>query len=149
MTRWISLTALAVLSLARPAMATLGEAPSISASTTRALPAELHEGYEVRQQNGSATGNGLLREYVAAGRVFAVAWQGAGTPNWTTTLGKYAPLVLDARRQQPLSQGRRAGFSVRRDDLVFEQSGSLRALHGRAYLPSQLPAGLKDGDIHG
>ncbi|MCF8168012.1 MAG: DUF2844 domain-containing protein [Rhodoferax sp.] len=83
-----------------------------------------------------------VRQYVsAAGRVFAVAWNGPVLPDFELLLGSHFAAYERAQRQK----GR--GVRVLQPDLVIESSGMMRAFVGRAYLATQLPAGVKPSDI--
>jgi hypothetical protein len=86
-----------------------------------------------------------VREYaVPTGAVVAVAWHGRTVPNLRQLLGNYYEALLTA------AKARHAGHShlaVRQDDLVVMSRGHMRSFSGIAYLPSQLPSGLKEQDI--
>lgn len=87
--------------------------------------------------------NGItVREYVdAAGRVFAVAWEGPVQPDFVRLLGRYFASYQEALRKPGRSVG------VNNATLVLESGGRMAAFHGRAWLPTSLPATLTGQDI--
>jgi hypothetical protein len=88
-----------------------------------------------------SSGDGtVVREYVTpAGKVFGVSWTGPTIPDLAQLLGPY-----NAEYQKALTnrRGRRRGVAVHNPDLVVQNSGHMRAFHGRAYLKSLLPNGV-------
>lgn len=91
--------------------------------------------HEIARADGT-----LIKEYVSsAGAVFGVSWQGPVIPDLSQLLGSYFPEFQSSVQSKP---GRRRAAVVRNSDLVVESAGHMRAFHGRAYLNSQLPAGL-------
>ena len=93
------------------------------------------------QEMQTATGT-VVREYVANGRVFAVAWQGPWHPDLQQLLGTYY-----ARYQQEAARALRerrghGPLVVQDTDFVVERNGHSRAFTGRAYLPAQVPDGV-------
>jgi hypothetical protein len=90
-----------------------------------------------------------IKEYVAPdGVVFAVVWEGTGVPNLQLLLGdhyeEYREGLETARNRKPRVK---EPFRMKSDRLVVEQAGHSRSLWGRAYLPSQLPPGVRPEDI--
>jgi hypothetical protein len=133
---------LLVLLLAGPAHAALGgDATSITNDTaafhasreiTRTAGLEIHA---LRLRSGTT-----VREYVAHGKVFAVAWGGPVIPDLRRLLGSY----FDAYVRNP--QGRGTGHHnmrvVRTRDWVVQSAGHPNGFVGRAWLTNELPAGF-------
>jgi hypothetical protein len=100
----------------------------------------LFERHEIVRADGSR-----LREYVSPkGQVFAVAWDGATTPDLKTLLGShYAEYVAALSTQRPSHHV----VSVATPGLVasvtrFQHNGT-----GRVHLPAQVPAGVASEDL--
>ncbi|HEX3912730.1 MAG TPA: DUF2844 domain-containing protein [Steroidobacteraceae bacterium] len=100
-------------------------------------------GYRVHEiQLPSGT---LMREFVAPnGTVFAVTWRGPMRPDLRQALGRYFDAYVSAPK--PKYADRRHVF-IRQGDLVVQASGHMRALTGRAYLASAIPAGVDLGEV--
>jgi hypothetical protein len=102
-----------------------------------------HSNYHVDEiQLPSGT---VLREFTAAGRVFAVAWSGPAIPNLRQALGSYFAAYAAG------AEGSRAGrrhLAVQQDDFVLQSNGRMRAFSGRAYLPRALPVGVSLDELH-
>jgi hypothetical protein len=88
----------------------------------------------------------VVREFVGTdGKVFAVSWHGPVNPDLRQVLGNYyarfeqgaAAAVHTSHRQLNLSQ----------PDLVFQNSGRMRAFAGRAWVPAMLPANFSTDAI--
>ena len=134
---------LVMAGLALPAAAVLGEnANSVQKDqarmrgTLRITPAQAYTTHEIQ----SATGV-TVREYVApaSGNVFAVTWKGPRIPNLRQLLGSYYQQYARA------AQARRGHgpLIIELPGLVVQSAGHQRAFVGRAYLPPQLPAGVR------
>jgi hypothetical protein len=100
----------------------------------------LFERHEIVRADGSR-----LREYVSPkGQVFAVAWDGATTPDLKTLLGShYAEYVAALSTQRPSHHV----VNVATPGLVasvtrFQHNGT-----GRVHLPAQVPAGIASEDL--
>jgi hypothetical protein len=133
-----------------PLWAALGE-PAATAEHDRVMmkgqrQSRSAQGYSVE----SITVAGMLvKEYVSAdGMIFAVVWEGTGVPDLRLLLGayfeEYRTALTEARQRTPRV---RQPFRMRSERLVVERAGHSRALWGRAYLPSQLPGGIRPEDI--
>ncbi len=86
-----------------------------------------------------------LREYVAPdGTVFAVAWNGTHAPNLASLLGSYYAEYRAAAASGPFPLHR---SSVRTPHVFVETGGPMRALWGRAIVPSLLPQGVSEDAI--
>ncbi len=106
--------------------------------SVRVMPATGYSVHEIVAPNGVQ-----VREYVTpAGAVFAVAWSGPVQPDLRQLLGSYFDQYIQAARRR----GGRAR-NIQEQGLVVQRGGHQRAFHGRAYLPSLLPAGVNLGSI--
>ena len=90
-----------------------------------------------------------INEYVSPdGVVFAVAWKGVGMPDLRLLLGEYfddyRTGIAQARARAPHVRG---PVRMKNDRVVVERAGHSRAMWGRAYLPSHIPAGMLPQDI--
>ena len=97
--------------------------------------------HEIRAASGYT-----VREYVSpGGSVFAVSWRGPGGIDLQSLLGTYFEEFRQnaAARSSPAQRP----LLVSSPSLVFEQSGHMRAIRGRAYLPALLPAGVDPNEI--
>ncbi|MDP9009371.1 MAG: DUF2844 domain-containing protein [Pseudomonadota bacterium] len=133
----------------RIACATLGE-PEITVHTDVAQlrasikSSEDRAGYRIHEIQ--VPGGTLLREFVAPnGNVFAVAWNGPTKPDLRQALGKHFDTYVSAPRSKFAD---RRHVNIQQGDLVVQGSGHMRALSGRAYLASAIPAGVNLGDLH-
>jgi uncharacterized protein DUF2844 len=99
-------------------------------------------GYSVHEIHG-ATGT-VVREYVSpGGTVFAVGWQGQFTPDLQQLLGPYFDMYVAGVKAQKASYIGRRPLTLKLPGLVVERRGHLRAESGRAYIPEQVPPGVK------
>ena len=88
-----------------------------------------------------------IREFVDnQGVIFAIAWQGLDPPDLSVILGSYYSGYQAADKATPKKHGRR-NRSVKRENLIVETWGAMRTLHGRAYDPSLIPAGVSLNEI--
>jgi hypothetical protein len=87
-----------------------------------------------------------VREFVstATGRVFALTWQGPYMPDLKQLLGDQFDTFAQAAGGARVS---RSNAMVSQPGLVVHSSGHMRAFSGKAYLPNQLPAGVRIEDI--
>ena len=106
-------------------------------AVTRAAAYTVHE-----LQAGGGT---VVREYVnGANRVFAVTWAGPSIPDLQQLLGVHFQRYSAAAR----ANGRaRRPVSVQQPDLVIQTAGRTRAFSGIAYLPAQIPSGVRINEI--
>ena len=134
-------TALFALLFAVPSWSVLGE-PERSVATDQQhlrgeLRSETRQGYTVHEI--TAADGMKVKEYVApAGMVFGVSWAGPVMPDLQNLLGTYFPEFQKSAENAPAP--RRRALAVRTDRLVVESAGHMRAFHGRAYVPSLVPA---------
>jgi hypothetical protein len=88
----------------------------------------------------------VVHEYLdTQGIVFAVSWSGPFLPDLKEILGSHFDTmvahVAEARRRG------RTPLVLKQSDLVIVSGGHMGAFEGHAWLPAQLPAGFKPGDI--
>lgn len=84
-----------------------------------------------------------VKEFIGKdGVVFAVSWQGNILPDLQTLLGVYYDQfeVIDEARPRMIT---RRPVTIRTDQVVVVKAGRMRDIHGFAYLPSRLPAGVQ------
>lgn len=141
------LTLAAVVLLATPAWAVLGESvDSLAADqahlhgTLRSTVRDTFALHEISSLDGTR-----VREYASPdGYVFAVSWQGPFVPDLRQLLGSYFPefeqaVQLPVRRRRPLA--------LETDHLVVETGGHVRAFRGRVYLPAAVPDGVSQATL--
>ncbi|MGA2001895.1 MAG: DUF2844 domain-containing protein, partial [Terriglobales bacterium] len=99
--------------------------------------------HEIQAASGT-----VVREYVSsAGIVFAVAWQGQFAPNMQQLLGAYFEQYSAGVQAAKASYVGRRPLNLHLSGLVVQLNGHIRAFHGRAYLPEQIPAGAKEEEL--
>jgi hypothetical protein len=132
-----------VLGLASPspALAELGgDATSITLDSSalggsrRVTVATDWEVHELQLPSGT-----LVREYLRAGTVFAVAWGGPVLPNQRRLLGSYFEPYVNSPRGRTSGHHQRV---VATPDWVVQSAGHQGGFIGRAWIPSKLPAGF-------
>jgi hypothetical protein len=158
-----ALAVFAVLGAAASAHAALGGAPMplpagataspvapravAAAAASAAAPATASAAgaaYTVTQTN-LASGTSV-REYVAQGTVFGIAWNGPRMPDLQSLLGNYFPQYvkgIDAQR----AQGVRGAVNLQTTGLAVQSGGHMGSFFGRAWLPQGLPSGVTADDI--
>jgi hypothetical protein len=137
----LGLLALGLLSPTEAHAALGGDAASIAADSvtlggtreiTRTAAWEVHV---LRLPSGT-----VVREYVLrGGKVFAIAWGGPVIPNLRLLLGSYFEPYVNS------PQGRASGHHLRvvaTPNWVVQSAGHSPGFLGRAWLPTQLPAGF-------
>jgi hypothetical protein len=82
----------------------------------------------------------VVREYLSAGRIFAVAWRGPWLPDMTVLLGPYFERYKKASRSHRWSH---RPFVIDEPDLVVRSGGHMRAFFGEAHVPALLPKGVR------
>lgn len=89
----------------------------------------------------------LVREFAApSGRIFAVSWKGQSPPDLRQLLGSH----FEDFQQAAESQGARrthGPVSIERNGLVVQLGGHMRSYAGHAYLPDEVPAGVRVDDL--
>ena len=140
----------ALLAIAQPTQAALGESVDSVASDQKSLSAvkratTVRNGYTVHEFALDGT---VVREYVSSsGIVFGIAWNGLTYPDLTPLLGSYAGEYQAALRQTPRRPGYRRYQIVKTDRIVVEKWGHMRNLKGRAYAPGLIPPGVSIDEI--
>ena len=135
--------------IAAPAWAALGERADSIAADEAALAAargqaDERPAFRVERLDSPAR---TVREYVApSGVVFAVTWEGLSPPDLDAVLGAYAAPVRHALAQGGGHTGRRTR-RIEAEGAVVETWGHMRAMHGRAYVPALVPAGVALDEI--
>ena len=131
------------------AHAVLGGDAAAVAGETAALQGVLRTSqaadYEVLEIT-TASGTDI-REYLNQhGTVFAVSWKAPIAPDLQSLLGGYfAPYSAAlAALDHP---GLRRSIRVTAPEVVVESGGHLRAYAGRAYLPAEIPAGVRPAEL--
>lgn len=101
-------------------------------------------GYAVHELTMDST---LVKEYVTpSGRVFAVSWQGMRVPDLKALFGAYYTEYENERANTQVRKGHRT-VGLTTSNLIVSQGGTMRDMHGFAYLPSAVPHGLKIEDL--
>jgi hypothetical protein len=102
--------------------------------------------YTVHEITG-ASGT-VLREYVSSnGNVFGVAWHGQFAPDMHQLLGAYFDQYTAAVEADKKSYIGRRPLNIRLPGLVIQMHGYMRAYHTRAFIPEQVPAGVKEEEL--
>jgi hypothetical protein len=129
------------------ALATLGE----DSPTVERDVAQLHAQRTVTATTAYSVhelqlpGGTQVREYLTnANRVFAVTWSGPSIPDLQQLLGTY--LSRYSAAAQAMGRSRRP-VTVHDSDLVIRTGGHARAFFGVAYLPGQMPSGVRAEEI--
>jgi flagellar hook assembly protein FlgD len=142
--------ALFVCLSALPARAALGgDVNSIDADQAQmkgSVELKQSAAYVVHQIKASS--GTTVREYVSsAGTVFAVAWNGPFLPDLQQLLGSYFDQYSAGVKADKASYIGRRPLNVQLPGLVVQMTGHVRDYHGRAYLPNQVPGGIKAEDL--
>ncbi len=141
-------TSISVSLLPAAAHAALGEQEVSTQADVAALKGQLHSSDQVlyRLSEIRAPSGVIVREYAApSGKVFAVTWRGQTQPDLRQVLGPHYAEFAAASATAPRAD--RHHLSVRANDLVVQMSGHMRAFTGRAYLASEVPAGVSVRDL--
>ena len=125
-----------------PAWAALGDNVASVDSDAQALGGQhvmvAKAGYNLHQitlRDGS-----VIKEFVSpAGTVFGVSWQSHFIPNLHQLLGSYLTNLQQGQRTQVIP---RRGVTIQDNNFYFTNFGRPMAFHGRAYVPSLIPANL-------
>lgn len=136
------LAAVALLSAAMPGFAVLGDSASTVLAdqarmkgALRSVDAHTYVMHQITAANGT-----VVREFVSpAGMVFGVAWRGQFPPDLEKLLGPY---YFQAQQATTGPRTGRHPLRVETSGLVVRQSGHMRSLHGVAYIPQLVPAGV-------
>ena len=136
--------------IAHQANATLGE-PVVSIESDQVTVPAAHQkqgatraAYTLHELESGAT---TIREYVSpSGIVFGLAWNGLTHPKLDTLLGSYFADYQVAAAHTARQRGQRRQL-VQGSRVIVQKWGHMRDLHGRAYDPSLLPAGVSADEI--
>ncbi len=141
--------AISTIICALPCFAALGG----DVSTVRDDQARIRATWNVTQRNGYAmhelrgADGRIVREYASSsGKIFAIAWHGPWAPDLQHFLGSH----FEEFQQALQAQRRGAGHGplvVQLPGLVVELGGHMRSFVGRAYLPDELPDGVRAEEI--
>ena len=137
------------LLLQAPAAAHLGgDADSVGAdrdalrAELRSTPMQQYDLHEITTASGT-----MVHEYTTRqGTVFAVTWQGPVPPDLHQLFGSYYEKYQSAAAAQA-RPGMHRQLIIAGGDLVVQLTGHLRAFHGRAYVPSLVPAGVSAAEL--
>jgi len=146
------MSSLALLLILFPlhAKATLGgDVSSIAADGARMkgnLEVKQSSLYEVHQIQ--AANRTVVREYISpAGVVFAVGWRSQFIPDMQQLLGAYFQQYSEGVKEQKAHYVGRRPLDLEMPGLVVQMGGHMRGFFGRAYIPEQVPAGVKVEDL--
>ena len=141
---------LLILSLPSSLLASLGgDVTSVRADqakmqgTVRTSSGKAYTLHEIQTATGVA-----VKEYVSpVGKVFAVTWNGPFHPDLRQLLGVYYDEYTQAVQSQRAQRRGRGPLLIQHPGLVVQISGHMRSFAGKAYVPQQLPAGVRAEDI--
>jgi Protein of unknown function (DUF2844) len=141
---------LVMMSLPLPSLASLGgDTTSVRADqekmqgTLRTSSGDAYTLHEMQTANGVA-----VKEYVSpAGKVFAVSWQGPVHPDLRQLLGPYFDEYVQGIQQQREQRRGHGPLLIQHAGLVVQVSGHVRGFVGKAYVPQQMPAGVRAEDL--
>jgi hypothetical protein len=98
--------------------------------------------YTVHEMQAESTT--IVREFVSPqGKVFGISWQGPTRPDLQQMLGTYYSEFAAARPTRRVH----GPVTIRTPNLVIESGGHMRALTGRAYVPTMVPTDVRLEDI--
>lgn len=89
----------------------------------------------------------VVREYVANGKVFAVAWEGPTRPDLRQLLGAYFDTFTAAAHSKHAARVVRGAMTIKQSNLVVEMVGHMHWLVGRAYLSDMIPPDVRTEEI--
>jgi Protein of unknown function (DUF2844) len=89
----------------------------------------------------------VVREFASSGgRIFAVSWTGPSPPDLRQLLGSHFEDFQQAAEALK-GRGPRGVLFVQHNGLTVQMSGHMRSYAGRAYLPDQVPRGVRADDL--
>lgn len=150
-TRYLPTIAFAVLTLAIPAhlFAVLGGSEASVQTDQMHMQASLRTtqsgAYAVHELHGPS--GIVVREYASGGTVFGVSWEGPWLPDMHQLLGSYFEAYQKALQSQGGGRNGRRPIHVELPGLVVNVAGHPRSFHGRAYVPTMIPQGIKAEEI--
>ncbi|MGA3193475.1 MAG: DUF2844 domain-containing protein [Terriglobales bacterium] len=111
--------------------------------STQQRQAAAYTVHEIKASSGP-----LVREYASAdGHIFAVAWQGQFAPDLQQVLGQYFDQYSAALKANKATYVGRRPLNLKLPGLIVQMNGYMRAYHFRAYIPQQVPAGVKQEEL--
>ncbi len=140
--RWVAASACMALGLTLPAAshAALGEdAASVERDrvamkgTLKVTPQIVYEVHEITAPTGR------VREFVASGRVFAVAWDGPAIPDLNQLLGAHVATFHALVKPQP---GNHHVVAIRTDGMIISLRKLPRGMEGHVVVPALMPNGV-------
>ena len=131
------------------AFAGLGEPKSSVMNDRDRIDAKVivsHQQYDNYSIDEILIGKNKIKEFISlSGTVFAIAWTGKAHPDLSKLLGSYWGEYSQSVKNQ--STHHRTQGKTQTNNIVVEKSGHMRALTGRAYIPSLLPLGIAVDEI--
>jgi len=145
------LVLLAVLGWNPATYAALGGDRSTLAADRDSVQGELQStptGPYVMHQITASSGT-LIHEYeTPAGKIFAVSWRGPMPPNLQQLFGTYYDQYQAAAAVSAQAHpGMHRQISISESDFVMQALGRMRSVHGKAYVPSLVPAGVSVANL--
>ena len=111
--------------------------------TLRTTSHDFYDIHEIQASNGV-----VVREYVSqSGKVFGVGWEGRSHPDLRQVLGSYYDLYVQAVQTQRAQRHGHGPMLIEQPGLVVQMGGHMGSLVGRAYIPQNLPAGIRLEEI--
>lgn len=136
---------LTLLVFSNPGHAALGSMPGGTGAAATQYFTTSNMAYTVTET--TLPNSTVVHEYAAAnGKVFAVSWKGPFLPDFQVLLGEHFSTMLD-EAGKAVKAGN-SQLTVNLPELVLSSRGHLRAFEGNAWIPLDLPAGFKPGDLH-
>ena len=142
------IASLLLLAFAQIASASLGGTVSSVESDRAHLKgaARMVVGNDYTMHEITAPTGTKVREFVSPnGVVFGVAWDGPALPDMRQVLGDHFDEYKQAAQEQ--KNRRRGPLLIETPRMVFQLSGHPRSFHGRAYLPQDVPPGVKADEV--
>ena len=147
--RYVSVIAMLLVAFSIPTFASLGDTvDSVTldqtqmSATVKVTEKGSYSVYELTAPTGT-----VVREYVAAGIVFGVGWQGPFVPDMRQILSSYFDSYSQAANAQRESRVGRQPLNIQQPGLVVRTAGHMRDYYGRAYVPALLPSGVSPDDV--
>jgi hypothetical protein len=97
----------------------------------------------------TASSGTLIREYeTLQGRIFAVSWRGPMPPDLQQLFGSYYDQFQAAAAASAQAHpGMHRQISISQPDFMMQALGRLRSVHGKAFVPSLVPAGVSVAEL--
>jgi hypothetical protein len=89
-----------------------------------------------------------VTEYInSSNQVFEVTWTGTFHPSMNQIVGSQYLRDYDQKEKSARVKGQRNSVTVKDTNLVIKKSGHMGNLHGRAYDPTLVPAGVNANEL--